>query len=267
MESMRLFSGKAISYVDTLRVYLRNGLTREEQKNLGKYCGKLINYFDHPGGGVTYSIQQPTVKCLRILDRIFRRKRDYVNLVHIALDIAMKDWEALEASEFFRKHFVQSYSRYQPCMNHNTYYSKPRKWRMTNVAAYIPPKVKVIEGTCFHIEWRFPSSSNCRPIGITRPSHLLNFDAHEFWRKRWTFQRFDYADIERATHCLVDKNRGPFSRLHPMLCCTSIIDDEGTLSSGAFRASCLKFKLHPELYLRSMDVPFPHSIDWLAVGK
>lgn len=178
----------AVSYVDTVRIWLPRFLRREELSRLFKASPHSI-YRPHP------LKWQPYFKCCLILQYPFLQfleREDWaqeakcVTRLDIALDLLTENQEsACKVQQFLNVHQIKRWRGKQRQGQYgDTTYSSASPNVTTQLTRYADKPSKVSESPCCHVEWRINTREGVRSAGVNtlRDIHVINHSA--FWRRR-----------------------------------------------------------------------------------
>ena len=178
--------------MDSVAAWLERKPGNRDLVALRRHCGHL--YVKSPHGRLwdrrlTCRIQlhQPTAEAIALLVSIAEKQRLVINLVHIALDLIVRDQsEANALADYFNAHLVKRWhGRHRVSFEGSTRYTSKQRWGVQQLVTYADRPSKVVPGApCVHIEWRANGAPQVRSIGVKGPSDLLGLNLREFWQRR-----------------------------------------------------------------------------------
>lgn len=185
------------TYVDMLRVWLRNPLPRTQFEWLGRHCGGGAKLFFPPRRTrfrCILQLHQPSDEALAYLARLAGTRLTYVET---AIDLIFSTEDQCEdMCGFLDRHFVKDHLRREIHYCKTTRYCGARTSPNT-VAIYSDRESKVTgELHCVHVEWRLRGHSLQR-AGLTSVRDILNLDHRQFWQSRLKLYRIDSHKLGR----------------------------------------------------------------------
>jgi len=225
------------AYFDNVQVWLRRPADPTALRFLRKHCGKGGIYVDNrpapfgQGYKQRLELKQPLATALQWLAE---RDDVLINRVEITLDYIFDSRiDRDRAQEFFHHHRIRRWhSNKQPiwlCRTSNdgngrgrysservyeieeatTRYDSGRRSR-NGTTVYLENHSRVTgELFCLHLEWRANGLRAVQGAGIKSAVDLLEFDHHEFWKKRLLLTDLD---IERLGRLFRNRAQGSKSR-------------------------------------------------------
>jgi hypothetical protein len=224
-------------HFDKVQVWLKPPANPNDLEFLRKHCGRGGLYVDNRpapfGKGYRQRLEfkQPSHAALRWLAQ---RDDVLVNRVEISLDYIFDSWnDRDEAQEFLHFHRIRRWhskkqqiwlcrtskdgngkgrfnsERVYEIEEATTRYDSGRRSR-NGTTAYLENHSRVTgELFCLHLEWRANGLRAVQAAGIKSASDLLDFDHHEFWKKRLILVD---VDTERLGRLFRDRAKRSKSR-------------------------------------------------------
>jgi hypothetical protein len=226
-------------YFDKVQVWLKPPANPNDLEFLRKQCGKGGLYADNrpapfgQGYKQRLELRQPSPEALQWLAR---RDDVFVNRGEIALDFIFASWTARdEAMEFLDFHLIRRWRskkqqvRLYRAGTERDHRGRPRPERVDEISdaqtrydagrgsrngitAYLEKHSRVTgELFCLHLEWRANGLRAVQAAGIKSACDLLDFDHHEFWKKRLLLRDIDIEHLGRLfrNRAKLSKSRTP----------------------------------------------------------
>ena len=204
---------KAISYFDTVRVWLPHHLNKEQKASLKKLCGSL-NYHGRKGRefdicrfklngrmhryAVAVLLNQPSSEAIAFLAELFPRDiPPIINSVHIALDfLTCTTLDAERIQTLINRSLYRGYlNRKEPPKSvKGTWYSHPRG-APSVLTSYSDRPCRHTGSPCCHVEIRLHRVKRVRDIGIDSLDDLLAFDHLAYWSKHLDLRRIEVEKL------------------------------------------------------------------------
>lgn len=195
------------AFIDNLTVWLPQPLDSPSRAGLLPYGS--IDIQDGPSRFDGWfrqrlQIRQPSTQTLRGLIDL----PHMINYTELGLDWTFStESERDAAAAYFDSHHVKRWHRDGLRYARDTRYTGRRKAPNNLVTYHHLPSRITGEINCVHHDWRVRGRTACRHAGINSVEDLLNFDHHEFWKKRLILATIDRLKFGR----LYRKSRLPGS--------------------------------------------------------
>jgi len=223
------------AYFDKVQFWLKVPADRRTLLILTQNCGRGGLHFENKpapfgrGYGQRIELRQPSPDALQWLAE---RDDVLINRVEIALDYVFESWSARdEAQEFLDFHLIRRWhskkqkirlyragkerdsrgrrkpERVATIDRAQTRYDSGR-WSRNGIAIYTERHSRVTgELCCLHLEWRANGRRAVQAAGIKSAEDLLQFDHHEFWKKRLLLVDIDTERLGRIFRNRAEKTR------------------------------------------------------------
>ncbi len=181
-----------IPYIDKVKLWTYRPLIDSDMRTLESLSGrkpdcrsKKKKYYPY-NYRYLLTVSQPRDEAFSFLDKVLEG-RYFLNYIEFALDLITETrLDAEEVQDFLDEHQIKLWrGKQQLGYYQTTTYSSKDRWVNNKIVRYSDKPSKMTGTDGCHVEWRMCRALTVRKAGINNLLNLIDFDHHNFWKKRF----------------------------------------------------------------------------------